>query len=165
MFICYYSQQLHPYAHSSPLRGSSPAPYGAKNAYRGGVTASQSWFIICNICLRVNTTHSLPIMNRLWIVTKFQKMQEMGLEPTRHCCHRHLKPARLPIPPLLQAKTIVSVLTREVKSKIKKCSNCSKNKWHLFQITYWQFFFRLLWYTSRHEVMYAEVSELADEQD
>ena len=25
----------------------------------------------------------------------------MGLEPTRHCCHRHLKPARLPIPPLL----------------------------------------------------------------
>ncbi len=29
-------------------------------------------------------------------------MQEMGLEPTRYCYHRHLKPARLPIPPLLQ---------------------------------------------------------------
>ena len=28
-------------------------------------------------------------------------MQEMGLEPTRYCYHRHLKPARLPIPPLL----------------------------------------------------------------
>ena len=25
----------------------------------------------------------------------------MGLEPTRYCYHRHLKPARLPIPPLL----------------------------------------------------------------
>ena len=28
-------------------------------------------------------------------------MQKMGLEPTRYCYHRHLKPARLPIPPLL----------------------------------------------------------------
>ncbi len=28
-------------------------------------------------------------------------VQEMGLEPTRSCDHRHLKPARLPIPPLL----------------------------------------------------------------
>ncbi len=32
---------------------------------------------------------------------KTKKMQEMGLEPTRSCDHRHLKPARLPIPPLL----------------------------------------------------------------
>ena len=30
------------------------------------------------------------------------EMRKMGLEPTRHCCHRHLKPARLPIPPLLR---------------------------------------------------------------
>ena len=37
-------------------------------------------------------------------------MQEMGLEPTRYCYHWHLKPARLPIPPLLQAKIILSVL-------------------------------------------------------
>ena len=29
-------------------------------------------------------------------------MQKMGLEPTRYCYHRHLKPARLPIPPLLR---------------------------------------------------------------
>ena len=28
-------------------------------------------------------------------------VQEKGLEPSRHCCHRHLKPARLPIPPFL----------------------------------------------------------------
>ena len=28
-------------------------------------------------------------------------MRKMGLEPTRYCYHRHLKPARLPIPPLL----------------------------------------------------------------
>lgn len=33
----------------------------------------------------------------------FKRMQEMGLEPTRYCYHRHLKPARLPIPPLLRA--------------------------------------------------------------
>ena len=48
----------------------------------------------------------------------------MGLEPTRHCCHRHLKPARLPIPPLLHisykcassrlARYIVSGLGRNV---------------------------------------------------
>ena len=36
-------------------------------------------------------------------------MQEMGLEPTRYCYHRHLKPARLPIPPFLHASDIVSV--------------------------------------------------------
>ena len=27
-------------------------------------------------------------------------VQEAGLEPARYCYHRHLKPARLPIPPL-----------------------------------------------------------------
>ena len=37
-------------------------------------------------------------------------MQEMGLEPTRYCYHRHLKPARLPIPPLLRTKTILPFL-------------------------------------------------------
>ena len=34
-------------------------------------------------------------------------MQEMGLEPTRYCYHRHLKPARLPIPPLLRTNDIL----------------------------------------------------------
>ena len=32
----------------------------------------------------------------------------MGLEPTRYCYHRHLKPARLPIPPLLRTNDILS---------------------------------------------------------
>ena len=35
-------------------------------------------------------------------------MQEMGLDPTRYCYHRHLKPARLPIPPLLRTKYILA---------------------------------------------------------
>ena len=35
-------------------------------------------------------------------------MQKMGLEPTRYCYHRHLKPARLPIPPLLRTNDILS---------------------------------------------------------
>ena len=35
-------------------------------------------------------------------------VQEMGLEPTRYCYHRHLKPARLPIPPLLRTKYILA---------------------------------------------------------
>ena len=42
-------------------------------------------------------------------------MQEMGLEPTRYCYHRHLKPARLPIPPFLRANSILSVFRIEVK--------------------------------------------------
>ena len=44
------------------------------------------------------------------------RVQKMGLEPTRHCCHRHLKPARLPIPPLLQARNIVCVSPFEVNT-------------------------------------------------
>ena len=48
-------------------------------------------------------------------------MQEMGLEPTRPCGHRHLKPARLPIPPLLQfssTRFILYVAAFEVKDEI-----------------------------------------------
>ena len=30
-----------------------------------------------------------------------KKVQEAGLEPAQYCYHRHLKPARLPIPPFL----------------------------------------------------------------
>ena len=45
-------------------------------------------------------------------------MQEMGLETTRYCYDRHLKPARLPIPPLLRANSILSVFTHEVKDKL-----------------------------------------------
>ena len=35
-------------------------------------------------------------------------VQEAGLEPARYCYHRHLKPARLPIPPLLRTNIIIS---------------------------------------------------------
>ena len=31
---------------------------------------------------------------------KNKRMRKAGLEPARYCYHRHLKPARLPIPPL-----------------------------------------------------------------
>ena len=41
-------------------------------------------------------------------------MQEMGLEPTRYCYHRHLKPARLPIPPLLRTVIQRNLLMRKM---------------------------------------------------
>ena len=51
----------------------------------------------------------------------------MGLEPTRYCYHRHLKPARLPIPPLLHflikfcavlsTRYIIHDIIRNVNSK------------------------------------------------
>ena len=34
-------------------------------------------------------------------------MQEKGLEPSLYCYNRHLKPARLPIPPFLRANSIL----------------------------------------------------------
>ena len=54
-------------------------------------------------------------------------MQEMGLEPTRYCYHRHLKPARLPIPPLLRTNDILSNFLKYVnrKNNLKKSvDNC-----------------------------------------
>ena len=52
-------------------------------------------------------------------------MQEMGLEPTRYCYHRHLKPARLPIPPLLRTNDILSNFLKYVnrKNNLKKSKN------------------------------------------
>ena len=38
-----------------------------------------------------------------------KRVQEVGLEPTRYCYHRHLKPARLPIPPFLHDLITVSL--------------------------------------------------------
>ena len=51
----------------------------------------------------------------------------MGLEPTRYCYHRHLKPARLPIPPLLRTNDILSNFLKYVnrKNNLKKSvDNC-----------------------------------------
>ena len=42
----------------------------------------------------------------------------MGLEPTRSCDHRHLKPARLPIPPLLHTYVL-----RDNKQKIENAGD------------------------------------------
>lgn len=43
----------------------------------------------------------------------------MGLEPTRSCDHRHLKPARLPIPPLLRIQFLFAYrLCRSTKCMI-----------------------------------------------
>ena len=48
-------------------------------------------------------------------------MRKMGLEPTRYCYHRHLKPARLPIPPLPRtAFRIISFLSTNVNRKFDK---------------------------------------------
>ena len=48
-------------------------------------------------------------------------VQEAGLEPARYCYHRHLKPARLPIPPLPRtAFRIISFLSANVNRKIDK---------------------------------------------
>lgn len=54
-------------------------------------------------------------------------MQEMGLEPTRYCYHRHLKPARLPIPPLLRTSIILPKSLEECKHKFKNYTKCMKN--------------------------------------
>ena len=64
-------------------------------------------------------------------------MQEMGLEPTRYCYHRHLKPARLPIPPLLRTNDILSNFIRSVNRemwKIWNCLECSKNSLKIIKI-------------------------------
>ena len=49
-----------------------------------------------------------------FFIFKQKKMQEMGLEPTRYCYHRHLKPARLPIPPLLRTVIQRNLLMRKM---------------------------------------------------
>ena len=59
-------------------------------------------------------------------------MQEMGLEPTRYCYHRHLKPARLPIPPLLRTSVILHGFTFSVNHFFKFFSKNYNN--HVFLI-------------------------------
>ena len=46
-------------------------------------------------------------------------MRKMGLEPTRHGCHKILSLARLPIPTLPQAKEIIAKHFRKVNIKLK----------------------------------------------
>ena len=42
--------------------------------------------------------HTLTLISAIRF--KQKRMRKAGLEPARYCYHRHLKPARLPIPPL-----------------------------------------------------------------
>ena len=42
--------------------------------------------------------HILTLISAIRFKQKI--MRKAGLEPARYCYHRHLKPARLPIPPL-----------------------------------------------------------------
>ncbi len=53
----------------------------------------------------------------------------MGLEPTRHCCHKILSLARLPVPTLprigqafLDARMIIAKRSINVNNKFKKIS-------------------------------------------
>ena len=50
----------------------------------------------------------------------------MGLEPTRSCDHRHLKPARLPIPPFLH---FVNRLTSLCLAPFVDCSLIITQEW------------------------------------
>ena len=89
-------------------------------------------------------------------------MQEKGLEPSRHCCHRHLKPARLPIPPFLHelTKVIIPLFFVIVNYKLKVFFE--KLKQFMVDIR------GMIWYyiiAVGSNRLFAEVSELADEQD
>ena len=51
-------------------------------------------------------------------------MQEAGLEPARYCYHRHLKPARLPIPPFLHLKENMKFSMSLSRADLYIISNC-----------------------------------------
>ena len=73
------------------------------------------------LCLTANLIRNSGIRNK-----RKKIMQEMGLEPTRSCDHRHLKPARLPIPPLLRTNDILSNVVGNVNYFFSVvCVKCS----------------------------------------
>lgn len=101
-------------------------------------------------------------------------MQKMGLEPTRYCYHRHLKPARLPIPPFLHIKLLCCPAADKAYNTTTtfKCQHF----FSVFSNAYFLYFFRktvdimpYFWYhfflSETIMTTHAEVSELADEQD
>ncbi len=47
-------------------------------------------------------------------------MHEVGLEPTRPCEHRHLKPASLPIPPLVRLRKQYITISRLDLSTLRR---------------------------------------------
>ena len=46
-------------------------------------------------------------------------MQEKGLEPSLYCYNRHLKPARLPIPPFLRTVDLKTSVKLPLKIEIR----------------------------------------------
>ena len=72
----------------------------------------------CTFC-KAFTAQNSAKLNRLCSASR-PLMQEMGLEPTRYCYHRHLKPARLPIPPLLRTRYILPYFEPVVNYILKK---------------------------------------------
>ena len=74
---------LHPHTHSSPLRGSSPAPYGAKTAYVGGVPVSQARYGVTGKLI-MPAYKSLPVTPyQLCIVTSFQHSTDFLRSPSK----------------------------------------------------------------------------------
>ena len=86
-------------------------------------------------------------------------MRKMGLEPTRHECHKILSLARLPVPTLPRTKSIIANEKVKVNKKIKRIfvKKIKKGIDELGEMLY--YIFRELRLTKD-----AEVAELADAQ-
>ena len=70
-----------------------------------------------NLKPRASRNSSAPKQNGLPLrVTRFVLMRKMGLEPTRHCCHKILSLARLPVPTLPRTTEIISLSRRIVNT-------------------------------------------------
>ena len=92
----------------------------------------------------------------------------MGLEPTRYCYHRHLKPARLPIPPLLHVELTNAILAFHhpfVNIKFKIFFIKLFKIFLIFCLTFFPTLVIIIKSRGKRRVTNAEVSELADEQD
>ena len=102
-------------------------------------------------------------------------VQKKGLEPSQYCYHTDLNRTRLPIPPLLQtinvsidrlnystAPQICQLIFGIFRIKIS-LKKFQKSVYKLFELCY---IMSCRWDMRKHDSRwYAEVSELADEQD
>ena len=75
---------------------------------RGGTGATPMVFLSLYSAVAFQSHHTKKsqglsvwlFYSSLQFFLKNKRMRKAGLEPARYCYHRHLKPARLPIPPL-----------------------------------------------------------------
>ena len=61
-----------------------------------------------------------------YVLFRAVKLRKMGLEPTRHCCHKILSLARLPVPTLPHAyrtRRIISLFSPKVNYIFTFCRN------------------------------------------